>query len=43
MLGLVELRLGEERSWNHGRVQVIPLAIPALGGLCGEIIKRLAR
>jgi hypothetical protein len=42
-LGLVELRLGEERSWNRGRVEAVPLATLPLVGLCGEIIKRLAR
>lgn len=47
-LGLVELRLAGERSWRGrrrtrpGLVQVISLATPALGGLCGQIIKRLA-
>jgi hypothetical protein len=42
-LGMVELRLGEEHSWNRGRVQVVPLVTSDLGGLCGEIIKRLTR
>jgi hypothetical protein len=49
-LGLVELRLAGERSWrgrlrswDPGLVQVVPLATPALGGLCGQIIKRLER
>src|SRR5215216_5150494 len=47
-LGLVELRLVEERgwrgrlrTWDPGFVQMVPLATPALGGLCGQIITRL--
>lgn len=49
-LGLVELRLVEERgwrgrlrTWDPGFVQMVPLATPALGGLCGQIITRLER
>lgn len=49
-LGLVELRLAGERgwrgrlrTWDPGLVQVVPLATPALGGLCGQIITRLER
>jgi hypothetical protein len=49
-LGLVELRLagdrgwrGRLRTWDPGLVQVVPLATPACGGLCGHIIKRLER
>jgi hypothetical protein len=47
-LGLVELRLAEERgwrgrlrTWDPGFVQIVRLATPALGGLCGQVITRL--
>jgi hypothetical protein len=49
-LGLVELRLVEERgwkgrlrTWDPGFVQMVPLVPAALGGLCGQIITRLGR
>jgi hypothetical protein len=49
-LGLVELRLAEERgwrgrlrTWDPGFIQVVPLATPALDGLCGQIMKQLER
>src|SRR5215211_5159407 len=43
--GLVELRLKEKRSqWRlgalAGNVRVVPLATPALAGICGQITKR---